>query len=168
MPVGRVVGSDEVGQMVRSGSEHLGRRVLWLYQACLSETEVESIEPLWGSNSEPFGLAPLEAAAAGLPVVVTKNGGPSESLRDGATSKDPHEIAAGLRQALGAEWDTFAMAGRQLVLDRYTWERTADGYVDAIERARVAPARSLLPIHPYFLDPGRGMALEELTDLYLS
>ncbi len=31
---------------------------------------------------EPFGLAPLEAAAAGLPVVATKNGGPSESLRE--------------------------------------------------------------------------------------
>ena len=29
---------------------------------------------------EPFGLAPLEAMAAGLPAVVTKNGGPSESL----------------------------------------------------------------------------------------
>ncbi|MCL7454734.1 MAG: glycosyltransferase, partial [Anaerolineae bacterium] len=29
---------------------------------------------------EPFGLAPLEAMAAGLPAIVTQNGGPSESL----------------------------------------------------------------------------------------
>jgi sucrose-phosphate synthase len=32
---------------------------------------------------EPFGLAPLEAMAAGLPAVVTKFGGPSESMREG-------------------------------------------------------------------------------------
>jgi sucrose-phosphate synthase len=32
------------------------------------------------ANYEPFGLAPLEAIAAGLPAVVTKYGGPSESL----------------------------------------------------------------------------------------
>ena len=34
------------------------------------------------ASYEPFGLAPLEAMAAGLPVVVTQNGGPTESLRD--------------------------------------------------------------------------------------
>ncbi len=31
---------------------------------------------------EPFGLAPLEAMASGMPAVVTKFGGPSESMQD--------------------------------------------------------------------------------------
>src|ERR687893_1323121 len=55
------------------------------------------------ANYEPFGLAPLEAMAAGLPAVVTKNGGPSESLREGdeeygilVDPSDPEEVAAGL------------------------------------------------------------------------
>src|SRR5829696_3579054 len=52
---------------------------------------------------EPFGLAPLEAMAAGLPAVVTKNGGPSESLREGdqeygilVDPTDPEDVGAGL------------------------------------------------------------------------
>ncbi|MCB2222580.1 MAG: glycosyltransferase [Actinobacteria bacterium] len=109
---------------------------------------------------EPFGLAPLEAAAAGLPLVVTRNGGPSESLVDGATEygvlvdpADPEAVAAGLRRALGAGWDALAEAGRQRVLDRYTWDRTAEGYLAAIGRARSAPPRDLLPIPPWFGDP---------------
>ena len=44
-------------------------------------TESRSVFALT-SYYEPFGLAPLEAMAAGLPAVVTKNGGPAESLRE--------------------------------------------------------------------------------------
>ena len=56
---------------------------------------------------EPFGLAPLEAAASGLPVVVTKNGGPSESMCQGdeeygvlVDPADPEDIAKGLQRVL--------------------------------------------------------------------
>ena len=52
---------------------------------------------------EPFGLAPLEAMAAGLPAVVTRNGGPQESLQDNGGAygvlvdpEDPGDIARGL------------------------------------------------------------------------
>lgn len=106
---------------------------------------------------EPFGLAPLEAAAAGLPVVVTRNGGPSESLRDEhgeygvlVDPSDPSDIAAGLERALGDDWDRLSAAGRQRVHDRYTWDRTAEGYLTAIGRALDQDDRDLLPIHPYF------------------
>lgn len=107
---------------------------------------------------EPFGLAPLEAAVAGLAVVVTRNGGPSESLHDETGEygvlvdpTDPRDIAAGLERALGDEWETLAAAGRQRVHDRYTWDRTANGYLAAIEQAAAPSERELLPIDPYFL-----------------
>ncbi|HEY77040.1 MAG TPA: glycosyltransferase family 1 protein [Thermoflexia bacterium] len=130
---------------------------------------------------EPFGLAPLEAAAAGLPVVVTRNGGPSESLREGGVEygvlvdpADPVDIARGLERLLGdpATWAEFARRGRQRVRDRYTWERTAEGYLALIEEVLRHPeARrpsSLLPIHPYFHDPRpeTDVTLAELERLY--
>ncbi|MGI9648049.1 MAG: glycosyltransferase [Acidimicrobiia bacterium] len=116
---------------------------------------------------EPFGLAPLEAAASGLAVVVTRNGGPSESLvdEDGeygvlVDPTDPASIAGGLERALGDEWEELADAGRQRVHDRYTWDRTAEGYLKAAERAMAAPAREVLPIHPYFDGKGPEPALD--------
>jgi sucrose-phosphate synthase len=125
---------------------------------------------------EPFGLAPLEAAAAGLPLVVTANGGPSESLVDAdgeyGVLVDPADhvsVAAGLQRALGAEWDELAARGRQRVLDRYTWDRTAEGYLAAIERAMVGDDRTLLPIPGWFGSPSVGDAFDadDLADLYL-
>ncbi|RZV47296.1 MAG: glycosyltransferase family 1 protein [Acidimicrobiia bacterium] len=110
---------------------------------------------------EPFGLAPLEAAASGLAVVATRNGGPSESLIDAdgeygvlVDPADPYDIAAGLERALGDEWETLAAAGRQRVHDRYTWDRTAEGYLAAVERALEPTERDLLPIDPFFLGEG--------------
>jgi sucrose-phosphate synthase len=85
---------------------------------------------------EPFGLAPIEAAAAGLAVVATRNGGPSEIFADGSgvlvDPEDPDDIARGLLRAL-AEHERLAAAGRRRVLERYTWERTAQGYLEALE-----------------------------------
>lgn len=115
---------------------------------------------------EPFGLAPLEAMAAGLPALVTCEGGPSESLYDENTGeefgvlvdpKDPGKIAAGLLRLVGSqsEWTAFEHKARHRVLSRYTWERTAAGYLEVIEQA----VARRLPIAPYFLDPRPGTDL---------
>jgi sucrose-phosphate synthase len=135
------------------------------------------------AHYEPFGLAPLEAAAAGLPVVVTQNGGPSESLRDGDVEygvlvdpADPVSIAQGLEHVLGDEesWTRFARRGRRRVLERYTWEQTAENYLAAIEEIVAMPERrrpdDLLSIHKYFQDPRpeNNVSLEELSDLYFA
>ncbi len=115
---------------------------------------------------EPFGLAPLEAAAAGLPLVVTRNGGPSESLFEHGVEygvlvdpADPADIARGLERLVldASVWREFAQRGRQRVLDRYTWERTAEGYLRVIEAVSSDPGarrpETLLPIPAYFRTP---------------
>ncbi len=129
---------------------------------------------------EPFGLAPLEAMACGLPVVVTKLGGPSESLREGDEEFGllvdptlPEEVGAALYSLVASKdrWDFFAEAGYQRVLSRYTWQRTAEGYLRLIRHFVDEPASRAkkLPIHPYFLDPSpeNDITIEELDRLYL-
>ncbi|MFN6500839.1 MAG: glycosyltransferase [Nostoc sp. DedQUE01] len=130
---------------------------------------------------EPFGLAPLEAAVAGLPVVATKNGGPSESLRQGnkeygvlVDPEDAADIARGLERLLcdAQEWEYFAQAGQQRVLKTYTWECTAENYLSLLEQIlsspETRPRAELLPIHPYFRNPESqtDVSLEELSDIY--
>ncbi len=129
---------------------------------------------------EPFGLAPLEAAAAGLPLVVTRNGGPSESLWDGTTEygvlvdpADPADIARGLARLVTSPeaWVDFAQRGRQRVLDRYTWGRTAEGYLYQLQhlpdRTAAAPH---LEIPPFFQhgDPAYDITTADLAALYFA
>jgi sucrose-phosphate synthase len=127
---------------------------------------------------EPFGLAPLEAMAAGLPAVVTKNGGPAESLREGdheygvlVDPFDPTDIARGLLRVLGDEatWRHYAEAGRRRVHDRYTWESTARQFEQVLAGLTRHPPRPKgLRIHPYFLQPTpeNDIPSEALAELY--
>lgn len=130
---------------------------------------------------EPFGLAPLEAAAAGLPVVVTKKGSPSETLREGdkeygvlVDPEDPADIARGLELVLcdRAVWHKLAIRGQKRAHKRYTWARTAEGYLTQLEKilasATPQPRADLLPIPPYFQHPEaeNDISIEELSRIY--
>ncbi|GAA1426427.1 glycosyltransferase family 1 protein [Microlunatus lacustris] len=99
---------------------------------------------------EPFGLVPLEAMACGVPVVAAAVGGMLDSVADGVTGLlVPPQDPAALRSALAtllaaperrAQWGA---AGRQRVLERYTWPRvaaaTTDVYAAVLDR-RSQPA----------------------------
>ncbi|MEW5960956.1 MAG: glycosyltransferase [Chloroflexota bacterium] len=117
------------------------------------------------AHYEPFGLAPLEAMSCGLPAAVTQNGGPSESIYDSQTQThygvlvdpaDPADIATGLLEVLSTaeSWQYYHQAGIERVVSRYTWDRTAEGYLAVIEQALARPARPGTEAIPaYFSQP---------------
>ena len=66
-------------------------------------------------GEEDFGITPLEANAAGRPVVAYGGGGALETVRDGDTGvlfgrQAPEEAAAGLERALGTTWSPDRLA----------------------------------------------------------
>jgi len=128
---------------------------------------------------EPFGLAPLEAMAAGMPAVVTKFGGPSESLIDGdqeygilVDPTDKNEISTALYKLTANPelWKKFAQAGYQRVISRYIWKRTAEGYLQILQASGENNKPGFqLPLPAYFHDPRpeNDITIAELAALYL-
>jgi len=94
---------------------------------------------------EPFGLAPIEAAACGLACVATKNGGPSEIFADGSgvlvDPFDSTDIANGLIRAVDQQ-QTLSDQGYERVLSTYTWRKTAENYYAVARDAAPEVARS--------------------------
>jgi sucrose-phosphate synthase len=97
--------------------------------------------------TEPFGLTLLEAAASGLPVVATENGGPVDIIGNCANGRlvdplDTQAMAAALTEVLSdaAAWQTYAANGIDRVRTHYSWQAHAERYL-----ARVAP---LIGRHP--------------------
>ncbi len=128
---------------------------------------------------EPFGLAPLEAMASGIPAVVTKFGGPSESMLEGdqefgllVDPTDQDEISTALyRLTSNSElWQNMAEIGYRRVLSHYIWKRTAEGYLNILQYAKENNVGGkYLSIHPYFIDPKleNDITLTELAETYL-
>jgi glycosyltransferase involved in cell wall biosynthesis len=85
---------------------------------------------------ESFGMSALEAMAAGLPVVATRNGGLVELVEDGVTGRlveagDAQGLAEAIRD-YAAEPDLrrdHGRAARRRAEDRFAIERTAAGYL---------------------------------------
>jgi glycosyltransferase involved in cell wall biosynthesis len=94
-----------------------------------------------GSLKEEFGLAIVEAMAAGLPVVAPVLGGPATYVEPGRTgalvdTTDAAAIASGVREALAlAREPEIAVRSREVVERRFTLDRMARTLAAAYRRA---------------------------------
>ncbi len=91
--------------------------------------------------TEPFGLTLIEAAASGLPVVATHDGGPRDILEhcENGVLVDPLDsaaIAQGLLDVISDSraWQRYAKRGISGVAQHYTWDAHVEKYLDAVDR----------------------------------
>lgn len=92
---------------------------------------------------EPWGLVPLEAMAAGRPVVATATGGAAEYLRDGENAlvvgvDDPEAVAAAVERLEDAELRERLVAGGRATAARFPRAAFDAELVAAVERAGAA------------------------------
>jgi sucrose-phosphate synthase len=100
--------------------------------------------------TEPFGLTLIEAAASGLPIVATEDGGPQDIIahcRNGLLV-DPLDKTAMTKALLkvlsdAARWRTLSQNGLKGVKAHYSWQAHAERYLSEIrpllEKMRPAP-----------------------------
>ena len=89
--------------------------------------------------TEPFGLTLIEAAASGLPIIATEDGGPRDIIGncDNGLLIDPLEpatIAAALLKLLEdhALWQRCATNGQRGVAEHYSWAAHVRRYLEVI------------------------------------
>lgn len=94
-------------------------------------SDVFVFPPIW---NEGFGLPPVEAMAAGLPVVATRSGTVVETVVDGVTGiliekNNSEQLARSLLNLVRDDVarETMGRAGRQRVQEQFTWSRVAEG-----------------------------------------
>jgi sucrose-phosphate synthase len=90
--------------------------------------------------TEPFGLTLIEAAASGLPIVATEDGGPQDIVRNCKNGLlvdplDTEAIAIALRRVLEdrGRWESYAARGLRGVHANYSWQAHAESYLDRVE-----------------------------------
>lgn len=91
------------------------------------------------SISETFGLTLIEAAATGLPLVATDQGGPKDILNQCQNgllvdTRDPDALAETIKEALSdpAQWRTWSRNGLRGVRKHYSWDVHAHDYFKVV------------------------------------
>lgn len=90
--------------------------------------------------SENFGLTLIEAAASGLPIVATDDGGPRDiigNLHNGliVDVSDSKNISKAIHKIIDNEniWEKFSSSGIRKVHDFYSWGAHIDSYLKSIK-----------------------------------
>jgi sucrose-phosphate synthase len=114
---------------------HLAKEVPEIYRL-VALTKGVFVNP---ALTEPFGLTLLEAAASGLPLIATENGGPVDIIGNcqNGLLVDPlnkHMIRDSLLQILhdGLLWQKFSRNGLSGVRKHYSWEAHAKKYLSLV------------------------------------
>lgn len=118
--------------------EHRSEDVPHLYRMAAASRGV-FVNP---ALTEPFGLTLLEAAASGLPVVATNDGGPQdilEACRNGllVDPTDPELLGRKLLEAIEypERWKSWSENGVRGVHENFSWKAHAERYLGELERA---------------------------------
>jgi sucrose-phosphate synthase len=89
--------------------------------------------------TEPFGLTLIEAAASGLPVVATEDGGPRDIIGNCHNGilidpLEPDSISDALLQLLTDQtlWQQYASKGLTGVREHYSWDAHANVYLQVV------------------------------------
>jgi starch synthase len=128
--------------------------VVWISKMLAKEEVIQLLSHaavfVCPSTYEPLGIVNLEAMACGVPVVATATGGIPEVVEDGRTGflvpfeptdpwgtpSDPKAFAAAIAHRVNALLDdpaareAFGRAGRQRVMERFTWSAVADRTIE--------------------------------------
>jgi len=93
---------------------------------------------IWAADdNQSWGLAGMEAMAAGKPIIVSKANGLAEVLEDGKTAllvtpRSPEAIAGAVKGLMkdSALAKSVASQGQRLVREEYSWRKNAEATVD--------------------------------------
>lgn len=146
-----IVGEGPLVERVRSHLEHLGLSDWVELAGPLSREEIRELyrsADVYAApcHQESFGIAALEARAAGLPVVAMRSGGVGEFVRhgvEGLLCHDDEELARALTLiATDAELGQEMAAHNLAHPPPMDWQSTLDGFEAAYARADLARART--------------------------
>ena len=91
--------------------------------------------------AEPFGLTLIEAAACGVPVVTTDDGGPRDILRNCKNGilvdvSNNKNISEAINKIIDDKetWNAFSESGMRNVRKSYTWKTHTGKYLDEVEK----------------------------------
>ncbi len=95
--------------------------------------------------TEPFGLTLIEAAACGVPIVATHDGGPKDIVRNCnngilVNPTDTKAVSSALKQILvdPDKWKNFSVNGIRGVHEHYIWDAHVKKYMERIRKFAAA------------------------------
>ena len=158
----QIVGEGPEKQKLRRLARDLGLdgRVMFrgrVHQDDIADVYARSSICVYTPEREPFGMVPLEAAAAARPVVATEGGGYSEVLNDSCARfvpAHPDKIAESIAMVLDDPnlARRMGIAGREIAAN-HSWDRTAaellELFHETVSRRATRPRHALLGAHYY-------------------